>query len=520
MRSLRIAPFIACALLALAATHAQAQIRVQNLPPSSGVNGGDLAIDDQSGVTRSATYAQVAAYVISTMNSGTIIPLFAGTPNNTTFLRGDGVWATPSGGGGGGITSITITVPPWLLATGCIVTVSGTCAITSNTVGANLALMSPNGSSGALSPRSIQVGDLPLIPLNTQVQNVLPVANGGTGLFTLSGIAKGNGTSNFSAALFSDFAALLSGSPSSTTFARGDGTWATPAGSGTLTPSGSPAASNLACWSASTVLTNCDFSGDVTTAGSTVSTVAKIGGHAVALGGSVTFSGSFATILNVTASTNLTLPTSGTLITTAVASLPSLQTIGTIGSGVWQATAVGAAFGGTGVANPSGASLILSANALTLTTSGTTNASIPAGTVGLGYMGSPVGSTQTANYTATLIDNGKTIVMNCGTNCTFTIPANSAVAFPSTAGNGSCLTVLSIGAGNVAVHVNTTDTQLWIAGNSLGDRTLTSPAIYTDCKYSTTQWYGGGAGGITDNLTPVVPAWAANDDVYSLKDAA
>lgn len=26
----------------------------------------------------------------------------SGTPSNTTFLRGDGSWATPSGGGGGG----------------------------------------------------------------------------------------------------------------------------------------------------------------------------------------------------------------------------------------------------------------------------------------------------------------------------------------------------------------------------------------------------------------------------------
>lgn len=31
----------------------------------------------------------------------------SGTPSNTTFLRGDGAWATPSGGGGGGLSDGT-----------------------------------------------------------------------------------------------------------------------------------------------------------------------------------------------------------------------------------------------------------------------------------------------------------------------------------------------------------------------------------------------------------------------------
>lgn len=41
------------------------------------------------------------------MGSGDVIPpenLATGTPDGTKFLRDDGVWATPAGGGGGGLT--------------------------------------------------------------------------------------------------------------------------------------------------------------------------------------------------------------------------------------------------------------------------------------------------------------------------------------------------------------------------------------------------------------------------------
>jgi hypothetical protein len=44
-------------------------------------------------------------------------------------------------------------------------------------------------------------GDAPKIPLATSVSGTLPVANGGTGAATLTGIVKGNGTSAFTAAV-------------------------------------------------------------------------------------------------------------------------------------------------------------------------------------------------------------------------------------------------------------------------------------------------------------------------------
>lgn len=69
------------------------------------------------------------------------------------------------------------------------------------------------------------------------VTGITAASNGGTGVSTLTGIAKGNGTAAFSTALAADIIGLWSGTCSVTTFLRGDGT-CTVAGSGG-TPGGS-----------------------------------------------------------------------------------------------------------------------------------------------------------------------------------------------------------------------------------------------------------------------------------------
>jgi hypothetical protein len=58
-------------------------------------------------------------------------------------------------------------------------------------------------------------------------------------------------------------------------------------------------------------------------------------------------SGAFSITLTSTAATNVTLPTSGTLVNTAVTTLSSLTSVGTIGTGTWQGTVIGSAYGGT-----------------------------------------------------------------------------------------------------------------------------------------------------------------------------
>lgn len=68
-------------------------------------------------------------------------------------------------------------------------------------------------------------------------------------------------------------------------------------------------------------------------------------------GGSLTLAGADALTLTTSAATNVTLPTSGTLVNTGVTTLSSLTSIGTIATGTWEATDIGVAHGGTGVSS-------------------------------------------------------------------------------------------------------------------------------------------------------------------------
>lgn len=84
------------------------------------------------------------------------------------------------------------------------------------------------------------------------------------------------------------------------------------------------------------------------TAPATSATLTLANGTTLTTAGNFTTAGAFAMTLTATAATSVTLPTSGTLVNTQVATLSSLTSIGTIGTGVWQGTAIGAVYGGTG----------------------------------------------------------------------------------------------------------------------------------------------------------------------------
>ena len=168
----------------------------------------------------------------------------------------------------------------------------------------------------------------------------------------------------------------------------------------------------------------------------------------------IAISGNFGTTITVTGTTAVTLPTTGTLVNTAVTTLSSLASIGTIGTGVWNGSLIGATYGGTGVNNGSstitlGGSLTTTgAFASTFAVSGAYTYTLPAATdtlVNLGSSQTLTSKTLTnptiTNYVETLQAIGTvgassslalttgtvlTATLTASTPCTFTMPTATA----------------------------------------------------------------------------------------------
>lgn len=115
-------------------------------------NKGDITVSSSGSVwsinAAAVTYADIQNVAANTFlanateTAATVqeiatsrIPLFAsaitGTPSSSTYLRGDGSWATVSGSGT--VTSVAMTVPTGLTVTGSPITTSGTLAIALDT---------------------------------------------------------------------------------------------------------------------------------------------------------------------------------------------------------------------------------------------------------------------------------------------------------------------------------------------------------------------------------------------------
>jgi hypothetical protein len=116
-----------------------------------------------------------------------------------------------------------------------------------------------------------------------------------------------------------------------------------------------------------------------------------------------------------------------------VTSLTSLTAVGTLVTGTWNASVIGAAYGGTGVANNAAATLTRSGNhGLTLTTTGTTSLTLPtAGTVAVDP-GDHIVRVTTGNghgSTNTKIRRWTTTEQNTGTAITYADSSTDGGAF-------------------------------------------------------------------------------------------
>jgi len=211
------------------------------------------------------------------------------------------------------------------------------------------------------------------------------------------------------------------------------------------------------------------------------------------LGGSVNLSGP-----NTASTVTFTLPSAdGTANQALTTNGSGTLAFGTVSLTTGVTGTLPVANGGTGVTTSTGSGANALATSPTLVTpilgtptSGTLSNCTVDGTNSVGYLNIPQNS-QSAAYTLVLADAGKHIYHpTTDANArTFTIPANSSVAYPI----GTAITFINMTSQVVTIAI-TTDTMYLSSAGTTGSRSLAQYGSATAIKITSTSWLISGSG--------------------------